>query len=349
MPDDSTIPAAVLARYRDLAGQPHRRFGTGLINRTYLVEGRAGNVVVQRLHPVFAGAVNEDIEAVTAHLSAKGLNTPRPVRCDDGSLWVDGVDERPWRAISFVSGQSVDKLASPQQAYEAARLVAKFHLAVADLAWEYRHVRVGVHDTAKHLSTLRRALDDHRSHRLYGEVAPLAEALLAAAQRLPDLSRLPLRHCHGDLKISNILFSGDEAVCLVDLDTLGRMIWPFELGDAMRSWCNPSGEDVVAAAIDPAIFTAALEGYASVARPARFPTREEGLGLVDGLATICLELSARFLADALNESYFGFDAGRFPARGEHNLLRARGQWALFQSVERDRASLEATVRRLLVD
>ncbi|HEY3449925.1 MAG TPA: phosphotransferase [Myxococcales bacterium] len=346
--DEVSIPAAVLARYRDLAGRPHRKFGTGLINRTYLVEGRAGNVVVQRLHPVFAGAVNEDIEAVTAHLAAKGLNTPRPVRCDDGALWVDGLDERPWRALSFVSGESLDRVGSPELAREAARLVASFHLAVADLSWDYRHVRVGVHDTAKHLGTLRQALKDHEAHRLFAEVAPLASEILAAAQRLPDLSRLPLRHCHGDLKISNILFSGQKAVCLVDLDTLGRMIWPFELGDAMRSWCNPSGEDVGSAAIDRAIFTAALEGYASVARPASFPTREEALALVDGLATICLELSARFLADALNESYFGFDAARFPARGEHNLLRARGQWALHQSVERDRASLGATVRRLLV-
>ncbi len=346
--DEAPIPAAVLARYRDLAGRPHRRFGTGLINRTYLVEGRRGNVVVQRLHPVFAGAVNEDIEAVTAHLAAKGLNTPRPLRCDDGALWVEGLDERPWRALSYVAGQSVDRITSPEQAREAARLVASFHLAVADLSWDYRHVRAGVHDTARHLATLRQALVEHRDHRLFGQVAPLASELLDAARNLPDLSRLPLRHCHGDLKVSNVLFSGPRAVCLVDLDTLGRMTWPFELGDALRSWCNPSGEDVGSAAIDAAIFTAALEGYAAVARPASFPTREEALALVDGLATICLELSARFLADALNETYFGFDAARFPARGEHNLLRGRGQWALHQSVERDRASLEDAVRRLLV-
>lgn len=346
--DEASIPAAVLARYHDLAGRPHRRFGTGLINRTYLVEGLSGNVVVQRLHPVFAGPVNEDIEAVTAHLAAKGLSTPRPVRCDDGALWVEGADERPWRALSYVAGESVDRVPSPALAREAARLVASFHLAVADLSWDYRHVRVGVHDTAKHLTTLRKALEDHRGHRLFAQVAPLASELLDAAQRLPDFSPLPLRHCHGDLKISNVLFSGPKALCLVDLDTLGRMIWPFELGDAMRSWCNPSGEDVSSAAIDTAIFTAALEGYASVARPASFPTCEEALALVDGLATICLELSARFLADALNETYFGFDAARFPARGEHNLLRGRGQWALRQSVERDRASLEAIVRRLLV-
>lgn len=345
--DEATIPEAVLARYGDLAGRPHRRFGSGLINRTYLVEGRAGRAVVQRLHHVFTGTVNEDIDAVTGHLARKGLTTPRPIRCDDGALWVEGADERPWRALTFCAGDSFDQVPSPAHARAAARHVAAFHLAVADLDWSYRHVRAGVHDTPRHLATLRRALTEHGGHRLRAEVEPLADRLLAAAGSLPDLSGLPARHVHGDLKISNVLFVGEQASCLVDLDTLGRMIWPFEVGDAMRSWCNPSGEDVRDAAIDREIFEAALTGYGEIARPAGFPAPPEAAALVDGLATICLELSARFLADALNESYFGFDAARFPARGEHNLVRARGQWALFESVMRDRAALEAVVRRTL--
>ena len=44
------------------------------------------------------------------------------------------------------------------------------------------------------------------------------------------------------------------------------------------------------------------------------------------------ELCARFAADAILEAYFGWDAQRFPGRGEHNLARARGQWALYQAV-----------------
>ncbi len=333
------IPEAVLARWSDLAGRPYRRFGTGLINQTFLVDGRQGQVVLQRLHPVFAGTVNEDIEAVTAHLERKGLTTPRPVRCDDGALWVQ--DERPWRALTCIAGQSFDRVPSPALAREAGRQVAAFHVAVADLQHDYRHVRVGVHDTPRHLARLSEALARHAGHRLFAQVEPLARELLAAAAALPDLSRLPLRHTHGDLKISNLLFSGGRAVCLIDLDTLGRMIWPFELGDAMRSWCNPNGEDVRDATIDRAVFAEALGGYGEVARPAGLLSREEGLALVDGLSTICLELAARFLADALDESYFGWDPARFLGRGEHNLLRARGQWALHRSVEQARGELEA--------
>lgn len=342
MPTD--VPSEVLSSWSALAGRPARRFGTGLINETFLVEGADGRVVLQRLHPVFAGEVNEDIDAVTRHLAAKGLDTPRLVPTDSGALWATGRDGRPWRAQTFVEGTSVDRIESPSLAREAAAFVGRWHAAVADLAWDYRHVRANVHDTPRHLATLVRALERGGGHRLFAEVEPLAQEILSAGARLPDFAALPTRHAHGDLKISNLLFGPDgRARCLVDLDTVGRMPWPFELGDALRSWCNPAGEDVASASVDPAIFAAAVEGYASTAR-ALVTAAERDL-LVDGLATICLELAARFLADALEESYFGWDPTRFPGRGEHNLLRARGQWSLHGSVLARRRELEAVVAR----
>src|SRR5581483_6487 len=110
-----------------------------------------------------------------------------------------------WRALTLVGGTvSVDRVDSPARAREGGALVAKFHRAIADLAYDYQHVRAGVHDTAKHFATLARALDEHRGHRLFTDVEPLARAILSTS--IPDFSRLPLRHTHGDLKISNVLF-----------------------------------------------------------------------------------------------------------------------------------------------
>ncbi len=345
---DAGVPSSVLARYAALRDRPWRLHGGGLINRTLLVEGTGGPVILQRLHPVFAGTVNEDIEVVTAHLARKGLSTPRPIHTDDGALWVDGEDGRPWRAQSFVEGDTFERVPSASIAAEAGRLAARFHLAVSDLDHDYRHTRAGVHDTPKHLAVLREAIEDHRDHRLFSEVSPLAEIILRAAERLPDLAGLPARHTHGDLKISNLLFRADHAECLVDLDTLGRMIWPFEMGDALRSWCNPAGEDEPSPRVDASLFAASLAGYGAISRRSALLTVPEMTAIVDGLATICLELSARFLADALRERYFGFDSRRFPARGEHNLLRARGQLSLYQSVEAQRASLESVARAALL-
>lgn len=344
-----TIPASVLAHYRDFIGRPHRPFGAGLINSTFLVEGLRGPAVVQRLHPVFAGVVNEDIDAVTAHLERKGLVTPRLIRTDEGALWVSDEQGRAWRALTFIEGRSVERVESAAMAREGGALVARFHAAVADLEHEYRHVRAGVHDTEKHLEALRRALLDHRDHRLFSEVEALAVPLLSEAERLADLASMGLRprHCHGDLKISNLLFRGEKGLCLVDLDTLGRMLWPLEMGDAMRSWCNPRGEDEARCSFHAGLFEAALEGYGSVARPAGLLSAEEARSIAGGVLLICLELSARFLADALNETYFGYDNSRYPARGEHNLVRGAGQLRLYESVADQRADLERIAERAL--
>ena len=49
--------------------------------------------------------------------------------------------------------------------------------------------------------------------------------------------------------------------------------------------------------------------------------------------TILVELAARFCADALNESYFAWDARRYASRGEHNEVRAKGQLAVLRSLD----------------
>lgn len=339
-------PAEVLARYAGFESAAARPYGRGLINDTFLLEGPAGRCVLQRLHPVFGAAVHHDIEAVTAHLARNGMVTPRLIPTRDGALWV----ERPtpertevWRAQTFLPDlRTYDRLARDDHAAAAGALVGRFHRALRGLEHEYRFVRAGVHDTQGHLATLAAAVEASSGHRLYEEVAPLAEAILAAGRALPDLTGLPRRHSHGDLKLSNLLFDERrEGVCLVDLDTVGRMNLAFELGDALRSWCNPSGEDATDCAISAERVGLAVAGYASAARDLVDPAEAESL--VDGLATICVELAARFAADALLERYFGWDPSRHPSRGAHNLVRARGQWSLARSVLADRAGLDARV------
>jgi len=146
---------------------------------------------------------------------------------------------------------------------------------------------------------------------------------------------------HGDLKISNLRFGEDGvAVCLLDLDTLGTLSIDAELGDAWRSWCNPAGEDAAAARLDPTLFEAAVTGYLG----AHGLTAEEREGLVAGVERIALELASRFAIDALEERYFGFDPDVAPTRGDHNLMRARGQLNLAHSVAAQRSALEAAVR-----
>jgi aminoglycoside phosphotransferase (APT) family kinase protein len=203
-------------------------------------------------------------------------------------------------------------------------------------------MRAGVHDTPRHLARLDEALASRSGHRLASDVRSLAAAIQAGAASLPPLPDLPPRICHGDLKFNNIVFAGpappdsDRALCLIDLDTVGPLPLAFELGDAWRSWCNGAGEDAATARLDLAIFRASVEGYREGWGTAL--DDEQRRGLLLGADWVSLELAARFAADALFETYFGWDARRFPARGEHNLLRAEGQWSLHQQLVASRVA-----------
>jgi hypothetical protein len=102
----------------------------------------------------------------------------------------------------------------------------------------------------------------------------------------------------------------------------------------MRSWCNPTGEDAEHARFDLAIFAAAVRGFRGVADA--ITTDAEKRSIIVGLETVCVELAARFCVDAFDDSYFGWDATRFPSRVAHNLVRARGQLALALAVRASR-------------
>ena len=327
------IPAEVVGAWGWTANQLAPLHG-GLINATFVVrDGGAPIAVLQRLHSIFGADVNLDLDAVTTHLAARGMTTPRLVRTLDGRPCVEhgGV----WRATTFVEGDSVAAVPDPSWAAAGGELVGRFHRAVADLAYDYRFTRAGVHDTAGHLARLR----DHADAGGEAEGTELAREVLAAAVALPELVAQPLRHVHGDLKISNLLFARDpvRGIALVDLDTLAKGTLAFELGDAMRSWCNPHGEDAGRIALDLPIFAAAVAGFRAVA--ALIVTEAERASVAVGLETVCVELAARFTIDVFEDRYFGWDPARFASRRAHNLVRARGQLALAHAVRAARREL----------
>ncbi len=326
----AAVPDEVLAAWRELGpGARVEPMAGGLIHGTYRVAGAGGPVVLQRMSPIFAPEVNLDVAAVTEHLAGKGRVTPRLLPTRAGRLWLEH-GGAVYRAMTFVPGASFSRVQGPAQARAAGEILGRFHADLADLDHTFRNVR-RVHDTAAHLAALEEALAAHPGHRLRPQVEALAEDILRAAQDLPALDGLPRRTGHGDPKLDNLRFAGpraperDRGLCMLDLDTCGRHLLAHELGDAWRSWANPAGEDRAQASFDLEIHAASWTGYCAVA-PA--PTAEERASLLHGLEWITLELAARFAADALAESYFGWDRARFPAAGEHNLLRARGQWSL---------------------
>jgi len=333
-PETATV-ARALAEFPALVRPRAVPLSGGLINVSFAVTAEDGEYVLQRVHPVFAPEVHENIAAVSERLRRRGQPSPELLRSRDGRWFVDLGGDGIWRVMTRLPGISFDTIQSPAQARAAGARVGAFHAALDGLEHEFRAVRQGVHDTAAHLRGLAQAVEEFGEHRLAGEVGELAAEVVAGHAGLPAAGEVPLRVCHGDLKFNNLLFAGAGAEAqvvttgIVDLDTVGRMPLHHELGDAWRSWCNRGGEDQTAASFDLEVFAASLDGY--LGEGSLVISRAEREALVHGVEWISLELTARFAADALRERYFGWNRERFPAAGEHNLLRARGQWALHKA------------------
>jgi hypothetical protein len=310
----------------------------GLINRTWLV-GEPTRAVLQWLNPIFSPLVNGEIGALTRRLAERGLLTPRLIPTALGWEWLTD-DVGSWRLLSFVPGRTLHRATGLAQLESAGRLVGRFHAALADWAHVRSAPRRDIHDTPRRMADLEAAFGGAEAHPLYAEARVLAEQVLGDWARWDGQLDGPERICHGDLKLSNLRFdeAGHEAICLLDLDTVGPMALSCELGDAWRSWCNPAGEDdPEAVTFSVEVFAASARGFLSAAPPM---SAGEKASLIPGIERICLELAGRFCADAVRNTYFREDRGRFPAPGAHNLRRAQSQLALARRARAARSACE---------
>ena len=342
--DSDAILAQILEAY-GLELQAFERATSGLIHQTWIVETQSTErYVVQQLHALIPPEVNERIRVVTQRLRELGLCTPVLVMTASGEYFVR-LGEVSWRVLTYVPGSSFGTMPDVDHAREAGRLLARFHTAGVNWA-ELANLPVSTtHDLSRHLEVLRSVLEKGSQHNDRAKIARLADEIFGFSKTLPRTATNPPRLVHGDPKLSNILFgTSGAAICLVDLDTVGLMDLVWELGDAFRSWCNPSGEDTENTAFSLDIFEHAMSGYAEIGH--RFIDPQEVAGIVPAIMTIYIELAARFCADALLERYFGWDPARFSSRSAHNFIRAQGQLNAAKDLLTKRVAAERIVERV---
>lgn len=349
--DTQILPAPVRAAYRELAGPVRlRRTSSGLINQSFHVRTRTVEYVLQRVSDIFAPEIHQNIQAVADHLIARGLRASRILPTRSGDLSVYFPDLGRWRLMEHLAGASFDELASISQAHSAALLVGRFHAALRDFERPLFPMGIAYRDTARYLAALRDAVEKHPGHRLHAETARMAERIFAAFDDMGPPPVVPDRVIHGDLKLSNFIFESadgpgrDRAVALVDFDTLMPGALWMELGDAWRSWCNAAGEDSTRPRFDLDVFATSCRGFAEGYGERLDPA--ELASLETAPERITLELCARFAADALEETYWGWDPERYPARGEHDAVRAEGQWQLYVATRASRARRRELLRHL---
>lgn len=304
----------------------------GLVHETWLITDEVGaRFVFQKLNTTSLGDT-ESISIVTEHLAARGMMTPRVVPTTAGPLTLSA-DGAVWRMLTFVPGSTIEREPSVAQARSAARLLARFHAALASLESPLPAAPAHFHDTPYYLSHMQELHAGRRDER-HAICEPLVEKIASILiPRLPLLADQQRRLLHGDPKISNFRFddAGDEAICMLDLDTIGRYALITELGDMLRS-CASRGPH-----IDETVWSAIIGAYAAEADIGP----GERAAIPDGFVIYCMEVASRYIIDAYEESFFRHDRTAYATLAEQNIAKAQLQIERAEDFLRREAELRA--------
>ncbi|MFM7550683.1 MAG: phosphotransferase enzyme family protein [Cyanobacteriota bacterium] len=347
--------------------------GSGNVNDTYRVDTSSGSTyVLQRINTrVFRRPelVMANLAALAAHVEQRrrsgrwpgcqagrpagrpAWEVPRPIPLAAGSGHMFSSAGEAWRLLSFVeAAESFDTVQGNDHAHQVGRALGTFHQLIHDLPAErLADTLEGFHVTPTYLADYKRLREASAVERCPESLWCQAfvaerESLAPVLEQARQAGRLPLRPIHGDPKVNNVMLcaSTGQAVALVDLDTVKPGLIHYDIGDCLRSGCNPLGEDTgdpEAVRFDLALCRAMLGGYLSEGRS--FLSAHDIAHLYDAIRLLPFELGLRFFSDHLAGNVY------FKARhGRHNLDRARVQFRLVESIEAQEAPIRALIEQL---
>lgn len=347
-----------------------RPLGNGNINDTFLVTAnplgdKAGaRFILQRLNTqIFRQPelVMQNMRVLTEHAHDRLKHTPPRsdrrweipqvvLTRDARDYWIEP-DGSFWRAISFIDNSySLDAIRDCKHALEVGYALGTFHNSINDLSpTKLADTLVGFHITPLYLQQYESALAQASHPCQLSDVKYCMEFIRdrkALAHVLEDAKlsgKLPLRLMHGDPKVNNVMIDIDsqQAVSIIDLDTVKPGLIHYDIGDCLRSGCNPLGEETDAwesVCFESELCQAILQAYLS--ETCEFLTEHDYDYIYDAICLISFELGLRFFTDYLaGNSYFKI------AYPEHNLVRALVQFQLVESIE----SQESTIRNIVED
>jgi homoserine kinase type II len=200
----------------------HTPISAGTINTNLAVDTATGRYFLR----VNEGKTRDEVEreaAIVAHVAARGVPTPPPVRARDGLpfvAWGDVfVSLFPWVDGRVLGRRDLE----PRHARDAGRALAKLHRAGADFA-DHRAGRYEPDEIRRRFGRIAAQADDDPA--LRDAVATLGPELATLErERRPDL---PTGVIHGDLFIDNVLYATDGSLAaLLDFEqaSWGRLAY----------------------------------------------------------------------------------------------------------------------------
>ena len=337
-------------------------YGNGHINDTYLCE-TSPKFILQRINTnVFKDpdAVMENIYNVTRHIREKieeaGGNPDREtmsiIPTKKGDIYYKHETAGCFRMYTYVENTvSYDVAERPEILMYAGHAFGKFQRMLSDFPAEKLHETIAdFHNTPVRVQQLREAMNNNLSGRLESVEKEVSFALdyskyAAKITEAMENGDVPLRVTHNDTKLNNVLFDArtDKDVCVIDLDTVmpGSVLYDF--GDALRFGASSAEEDETnldKVYFDLDKFEAFSKGFLSELGQCLTEKEVELLPLSALLMTY--ECGIRFLADHINgDTYFKIH------RENHNLDRARNQFALVRDIETKLPQMAEIVKKYL--
>ena len=284
----------------------------GYINDTYLVSfDDRPEYILQRInHGVFEDidGLMGNIDHALGHLISDDYRKVELIRTlSNKTYWSEAAGY--WRIMTYIENSTTyNTTTSPEIAFEAGRIISTFHTLLESANKEqYVDTIPDFHSLDLREEQFKKALSTSTTEKK--EVASRAisfanEMLLHLKTMAPK--ELPIRICHNDTKFNNILFSKEtqEALCLIDLDTLMKGYFHYDFGDAVRTIVNTAPEDEQdhnKITFEKDLFEAFIKGLADN-NP--FLTAEEIKALPYGALLLPFLHGIRALTDYLNGNIY---------------------------------------------
>lgn len=333
-------------------------FGSGLINHTWKVDTDKKSFILQKINvSVFKKPelIEENIQRVATYLSTHHPSYffPTPCKTTAGKEMVFMEGEGYFRMFPFIENSVAFNVAeNPALAFEAANMFGEFTALLENFPIEKLNITLAdFHNLSlryRQFETASHTGNKSRIANASGLITFLEsqQSLVEEYEKIKSSPDFRLRVTHHDTKISNVLFDNSgKGICVIDLDTIMPGYFISDVGDMIRTYISPAGEeekdfDKVEFRID--YFTAIVKGYLDKMKGVLSPT-EINHTVYAGKFMIYMQ-ALRFLTDYLNDDvYYG------KKYENHNLVRAGNQSRLLQLLLDNEDELNTIVRETMND
>ena len=251
-----------------------------------------------------------------------------------------------WRMYDFVGGFCLDAPETDEDFYQSALAFGRLQCLLSDYPAESLHETIPeFNNTIDRYRQLKESVRTDNVGRVRNAQEEITFALAqeeqcSILQHMREAGTIPLRITHNDTKLNNVLLDKEtrKSLCVLDLDTVMPGLSVHDFGDAIRFGAATAAEDepdVTKMKLDLNRFAAFTRGFLEAA-PNLTAVEVENLPL--GAFTITMEIGIRFLKDYLDgDIYFR------TAYPEHNLVRARAQFALAADMQTKWAEMQKIV------